>query len=167
MNYTKTLTPFQLTTLVLLRVLMGWHILYEGIAKLLIPNWTSASFLNESQWILSGFSNWVISNDGVLQVVDFMNTWGLIAIGLGLMLGLFTRLSAFAGAALLFIYYLNNPPLMGLEYSLPSEGNYLIVSKTLIEAIALLALAGFPTGSVFGLDIFVSRFMKSKKHSFF
>ena len=163
MNYTKTLTPFQLTTLVLLRVLMGWHLLYEGIAKLLIPNWTSASFLNESQWILSGFSNWIISNDGVLQVVDFMNTWGLIAIGLGLMLGLFTRLSAFAGAFLLFIYYLNNPPLMGLEYSLPSEGNYLIVSKTLIEAIALLVLAGFPSGSVFGLDIIVSRFIKSKK----
>ena len=163
MNYTKTFTPFQLTTLVLLRVLMGWHILYEGIAKLMIPNWTSATFLRESQWILSGFSNWIISNDGVLQLVDFMNTWGLIAIGLGLMLGLFSRLSAFAGAALLFIYYLNNPPLLGLEYSLPSEGNYLIVSKTLIEAIALLVLGGFPTGTVFGLDIYVSRLFKSKK----
>ena len=163
MNYTKTFTPFQLTTLVLLRVLMGWFILYEGIAKLLIPNWTSATFLKESQWILSGFSNWIISNDGVLQVVDFMNIWGLILIGLGLMLGLFTRLSAYAGAILLFIYYLNNPPLMGLEYSLPSEGNYLIVSKTLIEAVALLLLGSFPTGRVFGLDIYVAQVMKSKK----
>ncbi len=163
MKGTKTFTTFQLTTLVLLRVLMGWHILYEGIAKLLMPNWTSASFLKESQWILSGFSNWIMSNDGVLQVVDFLNTWGLIAIGLGLILGLFTRLSAFAGAFLLFVYFLNNPPLMGLDYSLPSEGNYLIVSKTLIEAIALLVLGALPTGSAFGLDIFISRFMKSKK----
>ena len=163
MNYTKAFTPFQLTTLVVLRVLIGWHILYEGIAKLLIPNWTSASFLKESQWILSGFSEWIISNNGVLQAVDFLNTWGLILIGLGLILGLFTRLSAFAGAFLLFIYYLNNPPLMGLEYSLPSEGNYLIVNKTLIETITLLMLGSFPTGSVFGLDIYVSRFMKSKK----
>jgi len=164
MKYSKALSPFQLTTLVLLRVLIGWHILYEGIAKLMTPNWTSVSFLRESQWILSGFSHWIISNDGVLQVVDFLNTWGLIAIGIGLMLGLFTRLAAFAGAFLLLVYYLNNPPLIGLEYSLPSEGNYLVVSKTLIEAVALLMLGGFPTGSVFGLDIYMSRLIKFKKH---
>jgi len=138
--------------------------LYEGIAKLLTPNWTSASFLRESQWILSGFSKWIISNDGVLQVVDFMNTWGLIAIGLGLIVGLFTRLAAYSGAFLLLIYYLNNPPMIGLEYSLPTEGNYLIVSKTLIEAAALLFLGSFPTGKFFGLDIYMSRFLKSKKN---
>ncbi len=164
MKYAKTLSTFQLTTLVLLRILIGWHMLYEGLAKLLMPNWTSASFLKESQWILSGFSNWILSNDGVLQVVDFMNTWGLIAIGLGLIVGLFTRLAAYAGAFLLLIYYMNNPPLIGLEYSLPSEGNYLIVSKTLIEAAALLFLGSFPTGKFFGLDIYMSRFLKSKKH---
>lgn len=164
MKYSKAFTPFQTTTLVLLRMLIGWHLLYEGIAKLLAPNWTSASFLKESQWILSGFSEWIISNPGVLQVVDFLNTWGLIAIGIGLILGLFTRLAAFSGAALLFIYYLNNPPMIGLEYSLPTEGNYLVVSKTLIEAVALLVLAGFPSGSLFGLDIYMSRFIKSKKN---
>lgn len=164
MKYSKTFTTFQLTTLVLLRMLIGWHLLYEGIAKLLAPNWTSASFLKESQWILSGFSEWIISNAGVLQVVDFLNTWGLIAIGVGLILGLFTRLAAFSGAALLLIYYLNNPPMIGLEYSLPTEGNYLVVSKTLIEAVALLVLAGFPSGNFFGLDIYMSRFIKSKKN---
>ena len=162
MKGTKTFTSFQLTTLVILRVLIGWHVLFEGISKLLIPNWTSALFLKESQWILSGFSDWVISHSGVLQVVDVMNTWGLIAIGLGLILGLFTRWAAIAGAALLLVYYLNNPPLIGLTYNLPSEGNYLIVSKTLIEAAALLVLAVFPTGSAFGLDHYISRLAKSK-----
>ena len=162
MKSTKTFTTFQLTALVLLRMLIGWHILYEGISKLLTPNWTSALFLTDSQWILSGFSNWIISNDGVLSMVDFLNTWGLIAIGVGLILGLFARLAAYAGMGLLFIYYLNNIPLLGIEYSLPAEGNYLIVSKTLIEAAALLVMAVFPTGSVFGLDIFISRFTKPK-----
>jgi thiosulfate dehydrogenase [quinone] large subunit len=162
MKITKTFTTVQQTALVLLRMLIGWHILYEGVSKLLMPNWTSALFLRESQWVLSGFSNWIISNDGVLSVVDFLNTWGLIAIGAGLILGLFTRLAAYAGMGLLFMYYLNNIPLTGIEYSIPAEGNYLIVSKTLIEAVALLVLAVFPTGSVFGLDIFVSRFTKSK-----
>ena len=162
MKSTKTFTTFQLTALVLLRMLIGWHILYEGISKLLMPNWTSALFLRDSQWILSGFSEWIVSNDGVLSVVDFLNTWGLIAIGAGLILGLFTRLAAYAGMGLLIMYYLNNIPLIGIEYSMPAEGNYLIVSKTLIEAAALLVLAVFPTGSAFGLDIFISRFTKSK-----
>jgi len=162
MKSTKTFTTFQLTALVLLRMLIGWHILYEGISKLLMPNWTSALFLRDSQWILSGFSDWIVFNDGVLSMVDFLNTWGLIAIGAGLILGLFTRLAAYAGMGLLIMYYLNNIPLIGLEYSMPAEGNYLIVSKTLIEAAALLVLAIFPTGSAFGLDIFISRFTKSK-----
>jgi thiosulfate dehydrogenase [quinone] large subunit len=143
-------------------MLIGWHLLYEGISKLITPNWTSALFLRDSQWILSGFADWIISNNGVLTVVDFLNTWGLIAIGAGLILGLFTRLAAWAGAALLLLYYLNNIPLIGIEYSLPSEGSYLIVSKTLIEAVAMVVLAIFPTGYVFGLDIFVSRLTKSK-----
>jgi thiosulfate dehydrogenase [quinone] large subunit len=163
MKSTKTFTTFQLTALVLLRVLIGWHILYEGISKLIMPNWSSALFLSDSQWILSGFSKWIISNDGVLSLIDFLNTWGLIAIGVGLILGLLTRVAAYAGTALLFLYYLNNIPLVGIEYSLPAEGSYLIVSKTLIEAAALLVLAVFSTGSVFGLDIFVSRYTKSKK----
>lgn len=94
-------------------------------------------------------------------MVDFLNTWGLIAIGAGLILGLFTRLAAYAGMGLLIMYYLNNIPLIGMEYSMPAEGNYLIVSKTLIEAAALLVLALFPTGTVFGLDIFISKFTKS------
>ena len=144
--------------LIALRLIIGWHILYEGFAKLLIPNWSSVGFLKESQWILKGFSNWIISNPGVLNAVDFLNTWGLIAIGAGLIMGLFTRVAAISGAILLFIYYLNNPPLIGLEYSVPAEGSYLIVSKTLIESVALVLLAVFPSGSFAGLDILISRF---------
>ena len=35
-------TNFQTTALVVLRVLIGWHFLYEGLAKLGNPYWTSA-----------------------------------------------------------------------------------------------------------------------------
>ena len=91
-----------------------------------------------------------------------MNTWGLIAIGAGLILGLFARLAAIAGATLIFVYFLNSPPLLGLEYSLPAEGNCLIFNKTLIEAVGLLILVVFPTSSIIGLDMFISRFKKSK-----
>jgi thiosulfate dehydrogenase (quinone) large subunit len=148
-NYTLS----QRYVLVGLRLLIGWQILYEGFSKLLIPNWSSADFLLESKWILEGFATWIVSNPSVLKAVDFLNIWGLIAIGLGLMLGLFTRVAAVSGAVLLFMYYLINPPLIGLEYSIPAEGNYMIVNKTLIEVTALILLAVFPTGSFAGLDI--------------
>lgn len=158
MKETKVYTPMQRFVLVALRVLIGWHILYEGFSKLLIPNWSSIGFLNESKWLLSGFSKWIVSNPGVLNTVDFLNTWGLIAIGLGLILGLFTRVAAISGAILLLVYYLNNPPLIGLEYSVPTEGSYLIVSKTLIESMALVLLAVFPSGTIAGLDMLVQKF---------
>lgn len=158
-NYYST---WQKTILVLLRFLIGWHILYEGISKLLIPNWSSMAFLKESQWVLSGFSKWIISNPTILNAVDFLNTWGLIAIGAGLIIGLFTRLAAISGAVLLFLYYLNSAPMIGIEYSLPTEGSYLVVSKTLIEAVALLALAAFPTGLMAGLDIYVAKYRQKK-----
>ncbi len=163
MKEDKIFTTGQMIVLVVLRLLIGWHILYEGVSKLLIPNWSSLGFLNESKWILSGFSQWIASNAGVLNVVNFLNTWGLIAIGLGLIFGLFTRAAAISGAILLFIYYLNNAPLIGLEYSVPTEGSYLVVSKTLIEAVALVVLAVFPTGLIAGLDIYVSQLRNRNK----
>ncbi len=149
-NYTK----LQTAALVVLRLMVGWHILYEGLAKFINPQWSSAGFLQQSHGILSGFADWVVSNPNVLSAVDFLNTWGLIAIGLGLMLGLFSRTAAVAGAVLVFVYYLNTPPMIGYEYALPADGNNLVVNKTLIEAAALAVVALFPTSSIFGLDAF-------------
>ncbi|MFV0265959.1 MAG: DoxX family membrane protein [Draconibacterium sp.] len=158
-NYTR----WQLTFLVALRFLIGWHLLYEGVAKLLNPQWSSVGFLKESQWILSGFANWVVTNPNILNTVDFLNTWGLIAIGLGLILGMFFRVAALSGFVLLVVYYLSCPPLVGIEYSLPADGNNLIVNKTLIEAFALAVLALFPTGSILGLDALLGRFKIKKE----
>lgn len=158
MTKTRPFTNLQLSMLVLLRLFIGWHLLFEGISKLMNPAWSAAGFLKESQWIMSGIAQWIISNNDVLSVVDFLNTWGLIAIGVGLILGLFTRTAAIAGGMLLLVYYFNNAPIIGIEYSIPAEGNNLIVSKTLIEAMSLFVLAVFSTGSIIGLDVFINRF---------
>ena len=48
---------FQLTSLVVLRMLVAWHFLYEGIAKILNPYWTSAGYLQASQ---GPFADWFI-----------------------------------------------------------------------------------------------------------
>lgn len=155
MKQENRFSKLQLTFLLLLRFLVGWHLLYEGIAKVLNPQWSSISFLQESRWILSGFARWIISNPTILNLVDFLNTWGLIAIGLGLIMGLLFRTAAVAGSILLLLYYLNSPPLVGLESSLPADGSNLIVNKTLIEAFALCVLALFSTSNILGLDVLV------------
>src|SRR5690554_2833717 len=97
MKDSKSYSGIQLYSLVVLRLFIGWHLLYEGIAKLKNPGWSSVGFLRESQWIMAGFANWVTSNSGVLNTVDFLNTWGLIAIGTGLILGLFARAASIFG----------------------------------------------------------------------
>lgn len=145
-------TSGQLTILVILRVLIGWHFLYEGLVKILNANWSSAGYLIDSQGFLSGVYESMALNQGVLNVVDFLNVWGLTAIGLGLILGLFSRFASLAGIILLAFYYFSHPPFIGAEYAIPTEGNYLIVNKTLIEMFTLWALYFFPTGIHIGLD---------------
>jgi thiosulfate dehydrogenase [quinone] large subunit len=86
-----------------------------------------------------------------------MNIWGLILIGSGLIIGLFTRIAAISGIALLAFYYLSHPPVIGVTYAIPSEGNYLWVNKNLIELLAIWVILLFPTWHVVGLDRFVRR----------
>ncbi len=162
MKIKQTYTSYQTIVLVTLRILIGWHLLYEGIAKVVNPYWSSSQFLKESEWILTGFFKWIMSNQSLLSLVDLLNEWGLILIGLGLIVGLFTRTAAFFGVILLFLYYFATPPLLGMNYSMPVEGNYLIINKTLIEAVTMILLILFPTGRIFGLDLLVERFKEMK-----
>jgi thiosulfate dehydrogenase [quinone] large subunit len=159
MNRTANL-KWQSGLILFLRILIGWHLLFEGFSKVVHPEWSSVGFLLESKWIFSGIADWITSNPAVLNAVDFMNTWGLIAIGLGLILGLFTKWAAIAGAVLVALYYLFIPPFIGMETAAPQEGNYLIVNKNLIEAVMLLLIAVSPAARNFGLDAI---FEKRKK----
>jgi uncharacterized membrane protein YphA (DoxX/SURF4 family) len=163
MTNRKVLTNLQSTALVLLRIIIGWHLLYEGIAKLVIPDWSSAPYLENSRWIFAGLFNGIAANEGILQVVDFLNIWGLIFIGLGLMLGFMTRIAGIAGIALLSLYYLANPPFIGTDFGIPQEGHYLVFSKTFVEIIAIGLLVVFPSGLYFGIDRFIKAKTKAKK----
>jgi thiosulfate dehydrogenase [quinone] large subunit len=142
----------QLASLVTLRVLIGWHLLYEGFVKLANPYWTSAAYLRESQWIFSGLFRWMAENPQLVNIVDLINIWGLILIGIGLIAGLMTRTACIAGMVLLSLYYISNPPLIGLISAVPAEGSYLLVNKNLIEMAALFVLFLFPTGYLIGVD---------------
>lgn len=156
-------SPLQKTALVILRVLIGWHFLYEGIAKLLKGNWSAAGYLSQARGILTPFYQWISDTPSVLAIVNQMNIWGLIAIGLGLMLGALTRWAAYAGMLLILLYYLANPPFVGYYYSIPMEGNYLIVNKNLVEMAALFLISVTPNGRWAGLDLFLHKLFGKTK----
>jgi thiosulfate dehydrogenase (quinone) large subunit len=145
-------TNAQAWMLVVLRVLIGWHFLYEGIAKIVSPNWSSVGYLMDSQGWFAGIFQSIASHSSLVSAIDFLNIWGLTAIGLGLILGCLTQVATVAGILLLAFYYFSHPALMNANYVLPTEGNYLWVNKTLIELIALAVLFVFPTGKVIGFD---------------
>ena len=87
-----------------------------------------------------------------LQWIDWTTRWGLLAVGVCLLLGFLTRPACLVGAAFLALFYLSQPPFPWVPEVLRSEGHYLFVNKNLIEALALLALATLPTGRWVGLD---------------
>jgi len=142
----------QLLALVMLRIFIGWHFLFEGMSKLLNPYWTAYSFLKESKWIFAGIFQWMAATPIILHIIDVLNIWGQILIGIGLIAGLFTGTACLSGAVLLLLYYLCCPPLIGYGYAAPYEGNYLIVDKNVIEMTALLVLFLFKSGQVIGID---------------
>jgi thiosulfate dehydrogenase (quinone) large subunit len=146
------MTKTQKLTLVFLRLAIGWHFLYEGLVKLANPNWTSAGYLLDSAGILKGFFFSLASNPDMLKIIDVLNIWGLILIGLGLILGAFTRAAIISGIVLMAFYYLSHPPFVGMKYAVPSDGSYLVVNKMVIEALALGVLLVFPTWKEWGVD---------------
>jgi len=153
----------QMIALVVLRVMAGWHFLYEGVAKLMLPNWSAAGFLLQSKWIFADIFKWIADTPEVLKAVNLMNIWGLIAIGLGLILGCFTTIASLAGIALILLYYVCNPPFVGLFYSIPMEGHYMIVNKNVVEMAALFVTAVTGTGKFAGLDRILSKLFRKKK----
>ena len=135
-----------------LRVFVGWHFLYEGIAKLTKPDWSAVGFLKQARGPLASLFHGMAANPNVLEIVNPLNMWGLTLIGLGLVLGCFTRTAAASGILVVLLYYLCNPPFVGYFYSIPTEGSYLIVNKNLVELAALAVVLVTGSGRAAGLD---------------
>ena len=146
------LSRTQMTAIVALRVMIGWHFLYEGIAKLQAPAWSAGGYLHQARGPLAFLFKWMAADPNLLSTVSQLTMWGLTAIGLGLVLGCFTRLASAAGILLILLFYLCNPPFVGYFYSVPTEGSYLIVNKNLVELCALVVVLVTGSGRVAGLD---------------
>ena len=143
-----------------LRMAVGWHFLYEGISKLTISNWSSYSYLANSTGPLSGLYHGMAASPNLLKVIDILNMYGLLLIGIALFLGIFTRIAAIAGAALLTLYYFAYPPFGASLFNI-GEGHLYIIDKLFIETIVLIFLM-FSGERGFGFDSLIEILIKPK-----
>ena len=160
--------------LVVLRTLIGWHFLYEGYAKLLRPAWgpdgvplaawSAAGYLRNatgpfaSLFHTLGSSSWV-------GTIDLAVALGLVAVGLALILGLFTQLGCVGAMLLLTLFYVSAIPTSGVQEP-RLEGAYLFVNKTLIELAAVAVVFAFHTGRFAGLDRWWALARRGPAHAF-
>ncbi|MBS9462667.1 DoxX family membrane protein [Flagellimonas sp. 389] len=142
-------------SIVLLRVFIGWHFLYEGVIKLFNPEWTSFGYLASAQGPLKPFF-FLLINPSIIGWVDVLNMAALIIVGVTFTLGIFEKKGAIVAIGLLALYYLAHPPFPWLD-QLNTEGNYWFVNKNLIELIACILIYNFPTGHYFGLNYFIKK----------
>ncbi|MCK3685739.1 DoxX subfamily [Maribellus sp. YY47] len=152
----------QLVVLTSLRILIGWHFLYEGLVKLCMPEWTAKEYLNGAVGLFAPLFKAMAGSEFAMTLVDTLNVWGLILIGLSLFIGLLSKPAKIFGIVLLAMYYLAYPPFPGLAANMHAEGSYWIVNKNLIEIAALSVLYFFPSNYQTGIDRFLFATKKQK-----
>lgn len=125
-----------------IRILLGLQFFYAGFEK--IGDWSAAGYLKGSTGPFAEFFQSLAGN----PIIDALNVWGLMLIGIALILGLLVRPAAFFGALL-----------MGLYYFAQFEGNTshgYIDSHIMYIALFVLFMAG-GAGHSLGLNGIVSR----------
>jgi thiosulfate dehydrogenase [quinone] large subunit len=155
---------FESVALVTLRTLIGWHFLYEGYYKLLLPGWsrngtpvpawTASGYLKAASGPFAGAFQ-TLATSSMAHWVDAMVPIGLLLVGISLLLGLFTRLGIWGALAFLTLFYLSAIPTDGVPRP-GNEGTYLIVSKNLVEWGAVLVLMACRTERLAGLDLLLA-----------
>lgn len=146
------LSRVPMIAITLLRVAVGWHFLYEGIAKLTAPSWSAAGYLKQARGPFADLFKGLAADPNLLANADLVTMWGLTLVGLLLILGLFTRLASLGAIGFILLFYLCNPPFVGYFYSIPSEGSYLVVNKNLVEVFALIVILVTGSGRFAGFD---------------
>lgn len=145
----------------IIRMTIGWHFLYEGLVKLMDPNWSAESFLTNTFGFTSGFYQWLAASPGRMQLVDWLNIYGLIGIGLCLFLGIIVRWSALAGITLLISYYFAYPP-FGISLLGNHDGSVFVVNKIFLEAVMLVFIF-FSKDKGYGIDSLFQYWKKGKE----
>ena len=153
------MTIYEKVSIFLSRIGLGLLFLYAGITKVFDPNWSAAGYLSNAK-TFPEFYAWLASPQ-ILPFINFINEWGLTLLGVSLLLGVFVRLSSVLGALLMLMYYFPTVEMKAFEYFpaliLPHTATSVLVDSHIVYVLALLVLAAFKAGRVWGVESMVSR----------
>ncbi len=130
-------------SLLFLRIVLGWMYLYAGYTKLIDPAWSAASYLQTAKTATWFYQ--ILLQPNVLPFINFVNEWGLLLLGISLILGIFVRVSSILGIALMFLYYL-------VVLNFPYVGHSILVDEHIIYIGILAYFAAIGAGRIWGLD---------------
>jgi thiosulfate dehydrogenase [quinone] large subunit len=124
-----------------LRLLLGWYLLVDGVQILMTPGWSAAGFLKGAltfphfyAWFAMPINSWW---------VDPLNSWGITLIGVALILGVGIKPAAWGAAVMHILYYFPH-------YAFPIVPHGYIVEEHIIYAAAFVLIALMPQAQTFG-----------------
>lgn len=131
-----------------LRVVIGFQFLLAGIAK--IGDWSAAGYLGAATGPFAAFFQSLAGS----MIVDQLNIWGLILIGIALIIGFAVRPASVFAALLMVVYYFAQ-----FEQNI-AHG---LIDDHVIYALIFIVFAAGGAGHVFGLDNVARRHCSKKK----
>ncbi len=146
------MTKVQKISITALRIGLGWLFFYAGISKILNPSWTAEKYIKGTK-LFAQFYAWLTLPQN-MGWVNILNEWGLLLIGIALILGLAVRSASIFGILIMALYYI---PI--LTFPFVGTTAYLI-DDHIIFILLFVALIAFRAGTYWGLDGMIERSKK-------
>jgi thiosulfate dehydrogenase [quinone] large subunit len=131
------------------RMTMAWTFLYAASHQTFHPEWSAGKFLATTKTFHSFFATF--AQPAILPYTDVLVSWGHLLIGLSLLAGALTRVSAAFGILLILYYFAH----MDFPY-IENTSNFL-VDYHLVYAGVLAYLIAMRAAHVMGLDRWLER----------
>ena len=135
--------------LVATRLVMGWILFWGGLSKIVDPSWSAAGYLANAVHPSNPFVEVFASMAGS-ALVDWLVMLGLLLTGLGLLLGVATRLCAFFASIMMLLFWAAALQ-GGLLAFLPLEHGF-VINEHVLYVMVLWGLSAFGAGQILGVD---------------
>ena len=134
-----------------LRLVIGFAFLYSGLDKVLSGSFSASGYLTNVAATngnpLVGLFLWMGQTPWFVDFVNVAVPLGEVAIGLGVMVGLLTRLAAFFGALMMLLFYFGNWEIV-----------HGVINSDFMYMLVFLSVAAFGAGRILGLDAYVEQY---------
>ena len=136
--------------IVYFRIAMAWTFLYAASHQVFDPSFSAVGFLSKTKTFHDFFAQFAAP--AALPYTNFLVEWGHLLIGLSLLFGFMTRVSAAFGTLLMIVYYFAH-----MDFPFIDDKTNFIMEFHLVYAGVLLWLIAAKAGHVWGLDGWIER----------